>query len=73
MKITKVAIVSKFGSKKSEDAAKDIAVKLLKQKFEVYTISPVIVKDAKKVNSLEDLKKIKLDLVITLGLSLIHI
>ena len=67
MKISKVAIVSKFGSKKSENAAKDIAEKLLKQKLEVCTISPVIVKGAKKVNSLEDLKKIKLDLVITLG------
>ena len=67
MKISKVAIVSKFGSKKSENAAKDIAEKLLKQKFKVCTISPVIVKGAKKVNSLEDLKKIKLDLVITLG------
>ena len=67
MKISKVAIVSKFGSKKSENAAKDIAEKLLKQKFKVCTISPVMIKGAKKVNSLEDLKKIKLDLVITLG------
>ena len=67
MKISKVAIVSKFGSKKSENAAKNIAEKLLKQKFKVCTIAPVIVKGAKKVNSLEDLKKIKLDLVITLG------
>ena len=67
MKINKVAIVSKFGSKKSENAAKMTAEKLLKQKFRVYTISPVLVNDAKKVDSLEDLKKIKLDLVITLG------
>jgi len=67
LKISKVAIVSKFGSKKSENAAKEIAEKLLKQNFKVCTISPVMVKGAKKVNSLEDLKKIKLDLVITLG------
>ena len=67
MKITKVGIVSKFGSKKSEKAAKVIATKLLKQKFKVYTISPVLVKGAKTVNSLEDLRKTKLDLVITLG------
>ena len=67
MKINKVAIVSKFGSKKSENAAKMTAGKLLKQKFKVYTISPVSVKGGKKVNSLEDLRKIKLDLVITLG------
>ena len=67
MKINKVAIVSKFGSIKAENAAKGIAVKLLVQKFKVYTISPVLVNGAKKVDSLEDLKKIKLDLVITLG------
>jgi len=67
LKINKVAIVSKFGSIKAEKAAKTIAVKLLVQKFQVYTISPVLVNRAKKVDSLEDLKKIKLDLVITLG------
>ena len=67
MKINRVAIVSKFGSKKSENAAKEIAIKLLKQKFKVYTISPVLVNEAKKVNSLEELRDVKLDLVITLG------
>jgi len=67
LKINKVAIVSKFGSKKSENAAKEIAIKLLKQKFKVYTISPVLVNEAKKVNSLEELRNVKLDLVITLG------
>ena len=67
MKINKVAIVSKFGSKKSENAARKTAEKLLKQKFKVYTISPVSVKGGKEINSLEDLRKIKLDLVITLG------
>ena len=67
MKINKIAIVSKLGSKKAENAVKGIATKLLKQKFKVYTVSPVLVKGAKKVNSLEDLRKIKLDLVITLG------
>jgi len=67
LKINKVAIVSKFGSIKAENAAKVIAKKLLKQKFRVYTISPVLVNGTKKVDSLEDLKKVKLDLVITLG------
>ena len=67
MKINKIAIVSKFGSIKAENAAKVIAKKLLKQKFRVYTISPVLVNGTKKVDSLEDLKKVKLDLVITLG------
>jgi len=67
LKINKIAIVSKLGSKKAEKVAKVTAEKLLKQKFKVYTISPVLVKGAVKVNSLEDLRKIKLDLVITLG------
>ena len=67
MKINKVAIVSKFGSKKSENAAKKTPEKLLKQKFKVYTISPVSIKGGEEINSLEDLRNIKLDLVITLG------
>ena len=67
MKINKIAIVSKLGSKKAEKAVKGIATKLLKQKFKVYTVSPVLVDGAKTVNSLEDLREIKLDLVITFG------
>jgi len=67
LKINKVAIISKVGSKKSENAAVEIAKKLLKLKSQVFTIAPVSVKGAKKVRSLEDLKKIKLDLTITLG------
>ena len=67
MKLNKVAIVSKFGSKISEDAAEMISKKLLAKKISVYTISPVSVSGAKKVESLEELSKIKLDLVVTLG------
>jgi len=67
LKINKIAIVSKLGSKKAEKAVKGIATKLLKQKFKVYTVSPVLVDGAKTVNSLEDLREIKLDLVITFG------
>ena len=67
MKINKVAIVSKFGSKESEKAAIKIAKKLLKLKSQVYTITPVSVDGAKKINSLEELNKISLDLAITLG------
>ena len=67
MKINEIAIVSKLGSKKAEKAVKGIATKLLKQKFKVYTVSPVLVDGAKTVNSLEDLREIKLDLVITFG------
>ena len=67
MKINKIGIVSKFGSKKSENAAKKIAKKMLKMRSIVYTISPVSVTGAKQLDSLDDLKKVKLDLVITLG------
>ena len=67
MKLQKVAVVSKVGSKDSEQAAKDITKKLIAKKSTVYTISPIDVKGAKKVETLEELKKEKLDLVITLG------
>ena len=67
MKLQKVAIVSKVGSKDSEQAAKDIAKKLLAKKSTVYTISPIKVGGTKQLETLEELKKIKLDLVITLG------
>jgi len=67
LKLQKVAIVSKVGSKDSEQAAKDIVKKLLAKKTTVYTISPIEVKGAKKIDTLEELKKMKLDLVITLG------
>jgi hypothetical protein len=38
LKINKIAIVSKLGSKKAENAVKGIATMLLKQKFKVYTV-----------------------------------
>ena len=67
MKLKNVAIVSKFGSKISENAARKIVKKIQKIKSTVYTVSPITVDGAKMVESLENLKKIKLDLVITLG------
>jgi len=67
LKLQKVAVVSKVGSKDSEEAAKDVAKKLLAKKSIVYTISPIDVEGAKKIETLEELKKIKLDLIITLG------
>ena len=67
MKLNKVAIVSKFGSKISEDAAEMISKKLIAKKIKVYTIAPVSVSGAEKVESLEELSKIKLDLAVTLG------
>ena len=67
MKLQKVAVVSKVGSKDSEEAAKDVAKKLLAKKSTVYTISPIEVEGTTKIETLEELKKIKLDLIITLG------
>lgn len=67
LKLQKVAVVSKVGSKESEDAAKSVAKKFLAKKSIVFTISPIEVEGAKKVETLEELKKEKLDLVITLG------
>ena len=67
MKLSRVAVVSKFGSKESEEAAKKVAKKLLAKKIQVYTIAPVTVTGAEKVEIAEELKNKKLDLVITLG------
>ena len=67
MKLQKVAVVSKVGSKDSEQAAKDVTKKLLAKKVTVFTISPIKVEGAKQMDTLEELKKEKLDLVITLG------
>ena len=67
MKLKKVAIVSKVGSKESEETAKDVAKKFLAIKSIVYTISPIDVSGATKIESLQELKKENLDLVVTLG------
>ena len=67
LNLQRVAVVSKVGSKESEQAARDVAVKLLSRGIMVYTISPISVEAADEMESLEELKKIRLDLVITLG------
>lgn len=67
LKLQKIAVVSKVGSKDSEKAANDVVKKLLAKKMTVYTVSSIEVKGAKKIETLVELKKIKLDLVITLG------
>jgi len=67
LKLSKVAIVSKVGSKESEDTAKDVAKKFLAIQSKVYTIAPIEVEGAKKIESLDELKKEDLDLVVTLG------
>ncbi len=67
LKLSKVALVSKFGSKESEEAGKKIAKKLLSKKAQVFTVSPVKVEGAEQVESMEELRGKKLDLVFTLG------
>jgi NAD+ kinase len=67
LKLENVAIVSKVGNKDSENAARDVAKKILATKATVYTISPVNVEGAKQMETLEEIKNVKLDLVITLG------
>ena len=67
MKLEKVVIVSKFGSKISEDAAKNVTKKILEKKIIAYTISPVSVEGANQIETLEEIKNMKIDLVITLG------
>lgn len=62
-----MAVVSKVGSKDSEQAARDVTKKLLAKKATVFTISPIQVEGAKQIETLEELKKEKLDLAITLG------
>ena len=62
MKLNRVAVVSKFGSKEAEEAGKKIAKKLIAKKIEVFTIAPVSVSGAKKIETIEELKNKKLDL-----------
>ncbi len=67
MKLENVVIVSKVGNKDSEKAARDVAKKILATKATVYTISPVNVEGTKQIETLEEIKNVRLDLVITLG------
>jgi NAD+ kinase len=67
VKLQKVAVISKVGSKESEKAVKDVAKKLIAKKSTVYTITSSDIDGTKKIETLEELKKIKLDLVISLG------
>ncbi len=67
MKLNKVAIISKVGSKESEETGIIVAKKFLAKKSKVYTIAPIEVEGTEKIESLVELKKKKLDLVVTLG------
>lgn len=67
MNLNNVAVVSKFGSKESEDAARDVAKKILAKKSQVFTVSPIDVDGANKIDTLEELQDKKIDLVVTMG------
>jgi len=67
LKLNRVAVVSKFGNKEAEEAAIKVAKKFLAKKATVFTISPVSVQNCKKIETVNELKKEKLDLVVTLG------
>lgn len=67
MKLNHIAIVSKVGSEAAESAARKVAKKFLSNRAEVFTVAPVLVEGAKKVETTEDLADKKLDLIITLG------
>ena len=67
MTLRRVAVVSKVGSKESDAAAEDVARALLAEESTVYTVSPVDVKGAQGMEALEDLRRVRLDLVVTLG------
>jgi len=67
LKLNRVAVVSKFGNKEAEEAAIKVAKKFLAKKATVFTISPVSVQNCKKIETVDELKKEKLDLVVTLG------
>lgn len=67
MKLNRVAIVSKFGSEESENVAKKVAKKFLANRAEVFTIAPVFVEGAKKIDTVDEISDKKLDLVVTLG------
>ncbi len=65
LKLERIAIITKFGSRDSEIAAKSIAKKLIKRNIETFTT--LSIKKTTRVNTIEELHDKKLDLVITLG------
>ena len=67
MNLRRVAVISKVGSKESDAAAVDVARMFLAEESTVYTISPVEVNGAVRMEEIEDLRRLRLDLVVTLG------
>ncbi len=59
MKLQKVAVVSKVGSKESEEVAKTVAKKFLAKKSKVFTISPIDVEGAIKSRIIRGIEKRK--------------
>lgn len=67
MKLNSVVVVSKFGSKEAEAAARKVAKKILAKRAKVFTIAPVVLEGSKQIESTDQLQGEKLDLAITLG------
>lgn len=67
MKLGRVAVVTKVGSRESEEAAAGVAGRFLKTGSEVFTTSPVSVAGARGVDSLDEVRGEDLDLVVTMG------
>ena len=67
MNLQSVAIIGKFGSDVAEEAARKVAKKFLARRCTVYTISPVFVKGAERVDAISDLRCKDVDLAVTLG------
>ncbi|ABK77992.1 inorganic polyphosphate/ATP-NAD kinase [Cenarchaeum symbiosum A] len=67
LRLDRVAVVGKFGSRPAEDAARAVAEKFLAGGSTVYTISPISVGGAEEAGTVADLRGKGLDLVVTLG------
>ena len=67
MRLRRAAIVSKIGSRASEDAARKVAKKLLGSGCAVHAVTPASVPGAERAETISDLKAARPDLVVTLG------
>lgn len=67
MKLDKVGIVSKIGSKKAEAASKEVASKLAAMGADVYVLGPGSVPNAKELGDISQMGKVDLDMLVTLG------
>ena len=67
MRLESIVVGAKFGSAEAEAAARRVAGRFLKMGCCVYVVSPVSVKGAEQVDTMEDIRETNLDLAITLG------